>query len=495
MTPIRQVVIAGGGTAGWMAAAVLSRAFGGRLSVRLVESEDIGTVGVGEATIPQIRLLTGMLGLDEDEFLRRTHGTLKLGIEFAGWGSPASRYLHAFGTVGRPLGLLPFHHYWLRARQAQPALDLWRYSLNARAAALGRAGRQEQVPRGLAQGLVHAFHFDASLVAGVLSEYAQQRGVTRIEGQIREVRLSESGDLASLELADGRSIAGDFFLDCTGFRALLIGQALGVGYEDWTQWLPCDRAIAVPCSSPASPLPYTRAMARPAGWQWRIPLQHRLGNGHVFCSQFMGEDEATALLLANLDGEPLAAPRVLGFTTGRRREFWKRNCLALGLASGFMEPLESTSIHLVQSGLSRWLALYPGAGAGLPEAAEYNRQTAIEFERIRDFLILHYHANGRTEPFWQAMAGMAIPESLRDRLALFRASGRLFREGEELFTEMGWLQVMVGQGVIPAAWHPLADQLDAGQLAEFMTNVETLVERAAADLPSHESYLRERCAA
>jgi len=495
--PLQKAVIVGGGTAGWMAAATLSRAFGPMLAIELVESDEIGTVGVGEATIPQIRLLAAFLGIDEDALLREVQGTLKLGIEFEGWGRPGERYLHAFGALGRDLGLLPFHQYWQRARLAGRAGSLWDHSLTAVAARAGRAARMDQAPQGLPQGLVHAWHFDATLVARFLRRYAERAGVRRTEGRIVETLLrGADGFIEGVRLDGDRVVTGELFIDCSGFRGLLIEGALQTGYEDWTHWLPCDRAIAVPSAAIGPPRPYTQAMARPAGWQWRIPLQHRVGNGHVYCSRFMSDDEATAVLLRNIEGPALADPRPLRFTTGRRKAFWARNCVALGLASGFMEPLESTSIHLVQSHLQRLINLFPDRRLEPRAIAEHNRQSCFEFERIRDFLILHYHLNARPdEPFWRERREMAIPESLSHRMALFKASGRLHRESDELFTENGWLQVMTGQGLVAEACHPLTRALSDAQLDGFLGDLRAIIDRSVAALPAHADFIARHCAA
>jgi tryptophan halogenase len=491
---VTRVVIVGGGTAGWMCAAALSRFMPG-LSIRLVESEEIGTVGVGEATIPAIRMFNQGLGIDEDDFLRATFGTFKLGIEFDGWSAPGERYIHAFGALGRPLGLIDFHHYWLRHRAQGGTTSLWEYSPAAVAAARNRFARPDEGRGGPA--LAWAFHFDASLYALYLRRYAENRGVVRTEGKVAHVRLrGEDGFIEAVVLDGGERIEGDLFVDCSGFRGLLIEQALGAGYEDWTRWLPCDRALAVPSAAAVPPAPYTRAIAREAGWQWRIPLQHRTGNGLVYSSAHIGDDEAAATLLANLDGEPLADPKPLRFTTGRRRQAWSRNCIALGLAAGFMEPLESTSIHLIQTGIARLLQLFPPRG-GVREAdvAEYNRQTEAEWAAIRDFLILHYHRNGRDGAFWRECREMEVPESLARRIELFRASGRIFRVGEELFTETGWLQVLLGQGVEPGAWHPLADQLGPAQLEEFLALNRRHAAAIAEAMPPHSDYIARHCAA
>jgi tryptophan halogenase len=492
---IRKVVIVGGGTAGWMAASTLARVLGPVLEIELVESEEIGIVGVGEATIPQIRLLTGALGLDENDFLRHVQGTIKLGIQFNRWTRPDYSYLHAFGPIGRDLGTLQFHHYWLRSEQSGGNADLWAYSVNAAAARANRFVRADKVDDLLA-GPVYAFHFDATLVARYLRPYAEKRGVVRTEGKIVDTVLREpDGFIEAVVLEGERRIAGDLFIDCSGFRGLLIEQALKTGYEDWTHWLPCDRALAVPCESVEPLTPYTQATARAAGWQWRIPLQHRIGNGYVYCSKYISDDEAAQTLLSNLDGKALAEPRPLRFVTGRRKKFWNRNCVALGLASGFMEPLESTSIHLVQSGISRLVSMFPDKRFSQIEIDEYNRQCTFEFERIRDFIVLHYYANERSEPFWKYCREMAVPPELTHKLELFRTSGRIYRESDELFTELSWLQVMIGQGVAPRGHHPAAAVLTAEQLKEFLANVRVLVDRAVGKMPSHREFIQKNCAA
>jgi len=494
--PVTQVVIVGGGTAGWMAAAALARFLERGHRLRLVESDEIGAVGVGEATIPAIRLFNAALGLDEDEFVRQTQGTFKLGIEFVDWVRPGHRYLHAFGPVGRNLGLVPFHHYWLRARRSGAERPLAAFSLNATAAAQNRFGRTAQPPGSVLPDLPYAFHFDAALYARHLRRYAESRGVERVEGKIADVRLrGEDGFIQSVRLESGAEIEGELFIDCSGFRGLLIEGALKAGYEDWSDYLPVDRALAVPSTSVGPLAPFTRATARSAGWQWRIPLQHRTGNGYVYSSRHLSDDAAAATLLANLDGEALADPRPLRFTTGRRRRFWSRNCVALGLASGFMEPLESTSIHLVQSGIMRLLSFWPGSRFDPADALEYDRQCAEEYERIRDFLVLHYWANQRDEPFWRERREASPPEGLRRKLDLFRASGRLFRYNDELFTEAGWLQVMAGQEIAPGGHHALADQLSDEELESFLSDLERLVTARVAALPSHAEFLATNCRA
>lgn len=491
----QRIVIVGGGTAGWMAAAVLSR-FTDR-AITLVESEAIGTVGVGEATIPQIRLFNAGLGIDEAEFLRETRGSFKLGIEFAGWAGEGRSYMHAFGHVGHPAGVLPFHHYWLRAKAAGTAKSLDAYSLNEQA---GRALKMQMwrpQPGEQAPEMPWAYHFDASLYAAYLRRYSEARGVTRIEGHVGDVARNEAG-IASITLNGDQtakeSIEGDFFIDCTGFRSLLLGGALETGFDDWTHWLPCDRAVAIPCQTKGDFTSYTKATARKAGWQWRIPLQHRIGNGHVYCSAFMSDDEALDTLLATIDGDPLAQPNQLRFTTGTRRQHWVGNCLALGLSAGFMEPLESTSIHLIQSSLARFLQMLPAGKAEPAIIAEFNRQAQFEWARIRDFLILHYCANGRHgEAFWDHCRAMELPDTLAAKIDQFKASGFIHREHEELFTEQGWLQVFAGQDIMPESWNPIASAMPEHDLAAMMERIETRNTHTVRSMPGHAEFLRAYC--
>ena len=483
------IVIAGGGTAGWMAAAALSRFLGQDASITLVESEAIGIVGVGEATIPQIHLFVGGLGIHEADVIRETKATYKLGIEFDGWLKPGHRYMHAFGIVGRAVGIVPFRQLWHKARAEGTAEDFGHYYFNEVAARMGRMAIPEG-PRNPALGLVHAYHFDASLFGVMLRRYAEERGVTRVEGKIEEVeREAESGDIAALLLDGGRRVAGDFFIDCTGFRSLLLGQTLGVAFKDWSNYLPCDRAFAVPCARSDEFRPYTQSIARKAGWQWRIPLQHRTGNGHVYCSDFISDHEAAATLLDNLDGEPLDDPRPLRFKAGQRDGVWSHNCLALGLAAGFMEPLESTSIHLVQSSIARLLTFLPKRAS--PAARDkFNRITTTEWEQIRDFIILHYKANRRTgEPFWDHCRTMPVPDTLAEKIALFEEAAIIVRDDMELFTEEGWGQVMIGQGLEPAAYSPVADAIPSDELAAYLAQLAQTYRRAAEALPTHAQFV------
>jgi tryptophan 7-halogenase len=488
------ILIVGGGTAGWMAAALLAPYAQNGYRVRLIESEDIGTVGVGEATIPQILLYNQALGINEEEFLRETQGTIKLGIEFADWHRIGSSYMHSFGAVGRDIGIIPFQHYWRRAQSMGKAGPLSDYALNEVAARAGKMQHGKPRTWDALPDMPYAYHFDAGLFAAYLRKLAEARGVERIEGKVTATTLrSEDGFVDTVKLEDGREFTADLFIDCSGFRGLLIEGALSTGYDDWTNWLPCNRAVAVPCGHGDNPqIPYTRATARTAGWQWRIPLQHRIGNGYVYCADYLSADEAEQTLLNNLDGPALGDPRHLQFTTGKRRKFWNKNVLALGLAGGFMEPLESTSIHLIQSGLSRLLKMLPGKNWDPVIADEYNRQCDFEFISTRDFLILHYKATVRDDSdFWRDRAAMAVPDSLAAKIDLFASNGHIFREHEELFTEVGWLQVMVGQGITPSRWHPLADAVEVSDLGDFMETLQLLIAREVNQMPDYKTFLQQ----
>jgi tryptophan halogenase len=497
-TPLKNIVIVGGGTAGWMAAASLSRLLKNKFSIRLIESDEISTVGVGESTIPMIRLFNNVLGINEDEFMRETKATFKLGIEFADWGKPGERYMHGFGKFGQDLWTVDFFQYWLKAHQAGQAPDLEHYSINRMAARAGRFIRpSEEMANSPLADIVYAFHLDAGLYARYLRTYAEAHGVVRTEGKVVQVRQrAVDGFIESVAMENGDVIEGDLFLDCSGFRGLLIEQSLGTGFEDWRHWLPCDRAWAVPCELGGELPPYTRATARPAGWQWRIGLQHRTGNGHVYASRFMSDDEAAAILMNNLDGAPLAEPRMLRFTAGKRKKVWNKNVVAIGLSSGFLEPLESTSIHLVQSTLQRLVSFFPDGGFHQADIDEFNRQCDFEVERIRDFIILHYHATTRGDtPFWDHVRTMPIPDTLQRKLDLYKAHGRVVRENNELFTEIGWQQVLHGQGVQAQGYNPLADLLDGRELSEFLGNIERVVAKCVGVMPSHKEFIAAIAAA
>jgi tryptophan 7-halogenase len=493
---VRDIAIVGGGTAGWMAASILARRIArGFGTIRVIESPEIGTIGVGEATIPPIRLFNTALGINEDDFLRRTQGTIKLGIEFRNWSLLGRDYFHPFGVHGSSLDQVSLHQDWLRLRQAGDPSSFEDYSYNTVAARLGRVSVAGDCNDALSPVFSYAFHFDAGLYAQYLREYAQARGVVRIERKVVNVELrSEDGFIRALHLDDGQQIEADLFIDCSGFRGLLIEQALKTGYEDWTHWLPCDRAVAVPCESAGALTPYTRSTAREAGWQWRIPLQHRIGNGYVYCSRFISDDEAAATLLANLDGKALAEPRFLRFTTGRRKKFWNKNCIALGLASGFLEPLESTSIHLIQSGITQLAAIFPDRSFDPGDADQYNKLQIDEYDKVRDFIILHYKATTRDDAaLWQYCADMQVPETLTYRTNLFRSSGRIAFEDRELFTEPNWLSVFIGQGIWPRRYDPLADIIPIDSVRTQLSRLKSLMRQTAEAMPTHANFIAEHC--
>lgn len=495
---IRKVLIVGGGTAGWMTAAALSRVFPqGGCDIELIESDTIGTVGVGEATIPHIGTYNRLLGIDEDDFLRFTRGTFKLGIQFVDWARLGDRYLHPFGVFGAPMDAIPFHHYWLKLRQLDRGKGLDAFSLACVAAPQGKFMRPVNLPKSPLAQIVYAFHLDASRYAQYLRRYAEARGVRRTEGKLVDVALrAGDGFVDSVRLENGAERTADLYIDCSGFRGLLIEQALKTGYEDWTHYLPCDRAIAIPSTAPEAPKPYTRATALSAGWQWRIPLQHRLGNGHVYSSGFISDEDALNVLTGRLEGEPLAEPNRLSFTTGRRKRFWNKNVVAIGLSSGFLEPLESTSIHLIQSGISKLIGLFPTRDFDQTVIDTYNRQSAEEIEYIRDFLILHYKATERDDSdFWNYCRNMRVPDSLADKIDLFRGSGRLYRNEEELFSETSWLAVMLGQRVTPQDYHPVVDSYDTGVIEKHLLGLTEVITRSAAEMPLHSEFIAEHCAA
>jgi tryptophan halogenase len=491
-------VIVGGGSAGWMTAAAIAHAVAGTHEITLIESDEIGTVGVGEATIPPIQFFNKVLGINEREFIQATQASFKLGIDFRNWGRDGHRYFHQFGEFGVNIKGVSFHQLWLRLAANGHAHPLADYAPAAVAAGQMRfLPPMPNLPPDTPQ-LAYAYHFDAGLYARFLRRYAEARGVKRVEGRIVDVRRhGESGLIESVKLENGTVVAGDFWLDCSGFIGLLIEKTLATGYEDWTHWLPCDRALAVPCErNPAAFTPYTRSTAHRAGWQWRIPLQHRTGNGHVYCSRHVSDDEAAATLLANLDGKATADPRLLRFRTGRRKKFWNGNVVALGLAGGFMEPLESTSLHLVQAAAFRFLSLMPTSPGHDPWAeAEFNRLSIAEYEQIRDFIILHYVANSRDEPFWRECREAPMPDTLRHRIELFRERGKVAREEGHLFTDSSWIAVMLGQHVTPRKWDPLADAIPLADLQMKASEMRANLHRAIARLPTHADFIEKNCKA
>ena len=495
--PIRTVVIAGGGTSGWMTAAALSWAFPGRVTIRLIESLEIGTVGVGEATIPHIRSFNERLGIDEREFMARTQATFKLGIEFRDWGRIGDAYIHPFGAYGSPIGGVPFHQYWMKQRLAGDPTPISDYSLPVVAAYLNRFNPPAADRRSLLSTFSYAYQFDAGLYAAFLRGYAEQRGALRTEGKIVDVRVSpEGGTIQSVTLGDGRTIKGDLFIDCSGFRGLLIEQALHAGYEDWSHWLPCDSAVAVPCETAGPWTPYTRATADEYGWRWRIPLQHRVGNGYVFCSRYVDPNTATEVLMRNLEAPHLAEPRLLRFITGKRRKQWLGNCVAIGLASGFLEPLESTSIHLIQLAITNLIELFPDCRFDPADAAEFNRVMDLEYERVRDFLILHYNATERNDTaFWDHCRTMQPPESLSYRMELFRRRGTLVTYREGCFLDPSWIAVNVGQRVLPRRYDPFADAVPNDRLAAHLQTLRQAVLETARSMPDHRQFIDRYCAA
>ena len=489
---VERVVIAGGGTAGWVAAAALVKQLGPLISITLIESEEIGTVGVGESTIPTARTFHDLLGINESVFMRAAQATFKLGIAFENWGREGSRYFHPFGSVGRSVWMGDFQHFWLEARrQGLTQEGYGAFSLEQQAALAGRFSQGSKPP------LAYAYHLNATGYAAFLRSLAEPAGVRRVEGKIRKVELApESGDIAALELESGERIEGDLFIDCTGFRALLIGEALGVPFRDWSEWIATDRALAVQTESVGPPVPFTRVIAHGEGWRWQIPLQTRVGNGLVYASDYLSEDEVMSRLLGAIDGKPLFEPRPIRYRTGMRASTWKRNCVALGLASGFIEPLESTSIHLIHVAVTRLLQLFPFAGMDDALTARFNAQSTHEWEGVRDFIILHYKVSERDDTaFWRRCRDMPIPDTLAQRIALFRESAAAYQGGEDLFRVDSWVSVMLGQGITPREWHQLGKLLKPGELGQAFGDIRRGIAATVATLPTHQQYLNDYCKA
>ncbi|MXO90878.1 tryptophan halogenase family protein [Pontixanthobacter aquaemixtae] len=497
---ISKIVIVGGGTAGWMTAAALSKLKSGHnVEITLIESEQIGTVGVGEATIPPFVDFNQLLEIDEREMLAAVQGTFKLGIQFANWGKIGESYLHPFGNYGYEIDGLSFHSIWHSCQQRGDKRPIQVFNIETMAAHFGKFARTADYQREDLPPMNYAYHIDATRYAGFLRAYAEARGVVRREGRVADVTLNnESGFVETVTMNDGETVAGDLFVDCSGFRGLLIEQALETGYDDWTRFLPCDRAVALPCNRDdgSPPHPYTKATAHSAGWQWRVPLQHRNGNGHVYCSQFMEDDEAHDILVANLAGKPTAEPNFLRFVTGRRKKFWNKNVVALGLAAGFMEPLESTSIHLINTGINKLIALLSLDGVTQAQEDAFNRFTTKEYERIRDFLVLHYNATSRDDSeFWNYCRTMEVPDSLTEKVELFRLNGQIFREEDELFTETSWAAVMMGQGIQMEGHSVMADALPFEKTIQELDEIEKSVRFLVGKIPTHEAYLKNYCPA
>ncbi|MGH8217396.1 MAG: tryptophan halogenase family protein [Steroidobacteraceae bacterium] len=497
VAPIRSIAIVGGGTAGWMAAAALSKLLA-KLDcrIRLIESAEIGTIGVGESTIPPITSFIRLLGLDENDVVRKSQATFKLGIEFKDWTRPGHSYIHPFGATGFPTEEVDFFAYWLKQHESGQARPLEEYSLQAVAARQGKFMRPVPGSRSPLETIAYALHLDANLFAAYLRTYAEARGVVRTEGRLREVALRpEDGFIESLKLESAERIEADLYLDCTGFRGLLIEGALKTGYEDWTRWLPCDRAFAVACERAGPLSSHTVAAAREVGWQWRIPLQHRIGNGYVYCSHFIEDDAARERLLSSLEGRALRDPLALRFTTGRRRLCWNKNCVALGLAAGFLEPLESTGIHLIQRGIALLHQYFPDRHFRQETIDRYNRQAAFEYERVRDYLVVHYQRTEREGEFWRHCRNTELPDSLKERLELFSNYGRIVRDESELFLVQSWLHLLIGQGVQPSGYDPLAETLSAAEAQQALDSIRALLGRCAAVMPLHRDFIAQHCAA
>lgn len=488
-TQIKKVVIAGGGTAGWIAAVALGRKMGRLLDITLIESDEIGTIGVGEATIPPMRTFHRLLGIDEREFMRATEATFKLGIQFENWGHKGDTYIHSFGKTGQETWLCDFHHFWLRAQELGIAGEFGDYCVELQAA------KQHRFATSADSDINYAFHLDAGRYAQYLRSLSEAHGVKRREGKIQQVLQDDHGYITGLVLASGELVEGDLFIDCTGFRGLLIEQTLQAGYEDWSHWLPCDRAVAVQTESIDPPAPYTRSIAHDVGWQWKIPLQHRVGNGLVYSSPYLSDDVARQKLLDNIEGRLLTEPRTIKFQTGRRKEVWKKNCVALGLASGFIEPLESTSIHLIMMGVNRLMHLFPFTGVNEALISEYNRLSRIEMEQLRDFIVLHYNSTERNDTaFWEYCRTMSIPDTLKLRVDLFRQNAHAYQADGELFRVDSWTQVMFGQRLMPAQYHHLVRMMPEPELRRFLTSMAQGVQMAVEKLPPHSDFVRAYCA-
>ncbi len=492
--PVNKVVILGGGTAGWMTAAALANSFNQEnTDVTLVESDQIGTIGVGEATVPTLLLFNSALRLSEEEFIRETKATFKLGIEFVDWKEKGSRYFHPFGVYGLDMDGVSFTNFWLRWKKSGGHLDYYEFNAESLAARSGKFMRvmNESGPK-VMPGVHYAYQFDAGLYARFLRRYSEQRGVKRVEGKLQSVQQNAtSGYIETLVLESGQSVEGDLFIDCSGFNALLIEKVMNAGYIDWSHWLPVDSAIAVPCAKSSQPLlPYTRATARGAGWQWRIPLQHRTGNGHVFCSQYMNDEEAKSILMQSLEGEALADPRVIRFKTGARKHCWVKNCIAIGLSSGFLEPLESTSIHLIQRAIFKLLSMFPSDGIIDPLINQFNKEMSEEYDEVKDFLIAHYVTTERDDTeFWRYVKNMSIPDTLRHRLELFKSRGEAMSGANGLFRDVNWFAVLKGQGLEPESYHPIADSISDDELKRRLIKVRSGVENRVNMMPSHTEYL------
>lgn len=493
--PLSKIVIVGGGTAGWMCAAALAKVLKHPCQVQLIESDEIGTVGVGEATIPQLQIFNDLLGIDENEFMRATGATFKLGIQFVDWYKQGQDYFHAFGEVGKNFEGIQFYHYWLRLQQAGLASSIEDYTLASKACRLNKFSRPTKAGNSPLSSIAYAFHLDAGLYAKFLQNLAKTNGVTRTEGKIEQVLQHPNGNIKAVQLTNGDCHEGDFFIDCSGFSALLIGKTLGSPYENWQHWLPCDSAVTVPSTALSKLPPYTRATAHHAGWQWRIPLQHRTGNGHVYSSQFISDEQAQNTLLQHIDTPATDSPRTLRFTTGYRPQPWRKNCLAIGLSGGFLEPLESTGLYLIQTAIAKFFTFFPHTGENPYDQQAFNRQMQDEYVSIRDFLVCHYVLNTRNDsPFWQHCRHLPQPDSLKEKLGLFQENGRIFRDNNALFSDISWFEVMLGQGLVPRGYHAFTETFSTPALLERMASVRSVIQRCSEVLPDHAEYIRQHCA-
>ncbi len=497
---INKIVIVGGGTAGWMTAATLAKVLGrDYCDIRLIESDQIGTVSVGEATIPQIKLFNKILGIDENDFVKKTKGSFKLGIEFVDWTKNGGSYVHPFGDYGTTMNAIQFHHYWLKMHQQGKSPDLEEYSLAAVAARQGKFMRPKNMGNSPLSQINYAFHFDATLYADYLRDYSVERGVNRSEGKVVDVTLRESdGFIDSLLLESGERVAGDLFVDCTGFKALLIEGAMKTGFTDWSDVLPCDTAVAMPCMAKETDVlyPFTQSKAQKAGWIWRIPLQHRVGNGYVYPSKFVSDEEAVKILTEEIEGEPIGKPNFLRWKTGMRKKSWNKNCIAIGLSAGFVEPLESTGLHLIQSSIAKLMALFPHQGFDQIDIDTFNSQSRNEFEYIRDFIVLHYKATDRDDSeFWRYCQNMKISDRLQAKMDLYKTNGRIYRQDNELFDETSWLAVMHGQGVIPSGYHPLVDVLPEDEVARRLQHIHGVIQKSVETMPMQKDFIAKHCQA
>ena len=491
---IKRICILGGGTGGWMTAAGLSNKFNDLgVSIDLIESDAIGTVGVGEATLPHIRFFNKTLGIDEREFMRATRATFKLGIEFCDWGQVGDSYIHPFGDYGEPINGVDFHHFWLRLLQNGHKSRLDDYSYPVLAAESGKFQLPGPDCLKIGSNFGYAYQFDSGLYAELLRRYSENRGVKRTEGKaVGATQNTETGLVDSIQLENGSQINADLFIDCSGFRGVLIEQLLQTGYEDWSEWLPCNRAVAVQCESAGPSLPYTRATARDAGWQWRIPLQHRTGNGYVYWNKYISDDEATHQLMSTLEGSALTEPKQLYFKTGKRRKLWNKNVVAIGLAGGFLEPLESTSIHLIQEGITALIELFPNASFQASDANEYNRRMDLNFDRVRDFLLLHYVATQRDDTdMWRYFRNMTLPESLQEKLEAWNTRGYLLRYEQGVFLPPSWVAVMAGQNLLPSSYDMRANQMSDADLLGMTTAIRRDSQAAVNETPDHGAFLAD----